>query len=93
MFLWEQLFINISVILLYDKNSGICGGIPFCCIASIVTVAPFEEIPVPSSEAWDTLLSDDGEIPVSEVREIGMDTGSTQTQEPYYNWKCYVLTI
>lgn len=34
------------------------------------------KIPALPSESWDTLLSDDGDIPVLEVREIG--TGSTQ---------------
>ena len=79
MFLREQLFINIGVSSLGVNNSGICGGIPSCCIA-----APCEEIPSSSPEAWDTLLSDDGDIPVSEVGEIGMGTGSTQIKESVF---------
>lgn len=69
---------NISVSSLCD-NSGICGGIPSCCIA-----APCEEIPAPLPEAWDTILSDDGDIPVSEVGEIGMGTGSTKIKESIF---------
>ena len=70
-FLREQLFINVSV-----DNSGICGGIPSCCIVPVGTAALCEEIPVPPPEAWDTLLFlDDGDISVSEVGEIG-STGS-----------------
>lgn len=69
---------NISVSSLCD-NSGICGGIPSCCIA-----APCEEIPAPLPEAWDTILSDDGDIPVSEVGEIGMGTGSTKIKESLF---------
>ena len=75
-FLKEQLFINVSVSSLCVDNSGICGGIPSCCIVPVSTAALCEEIPVPPPEAWGALLFlDDGDISVSEVGEIG-STGS-----------------
>lgn len=66
-----------------SNNFGISGGVPSCCMASVLIAAPCEEIPALPSESWDTLLSDDGDIPVLEVREIG--TGSTQIKG---YWKC-----
>ena len=69
MFVWEQLFMKISVSSLCDNKSGICDVIPSCCVASAVMATLCDSTPPP--EALASLLSDDDEdLPVSEFGEI-----------------------